>query len=37
MRFSLSPLLHAAEVDEAARRISQCVNKLRQAFPDGSA
>jgi cysteine desulfurase len=30
LRFSLSPLLSAAEVDEAARRITQCVNRLRQ-------
>jgi cysteine desulfurase len=29
MRFSLSPLLSGAEVDEAARRIAQCVKKLR--------
>ena len=29
MRFSLSPLLTGAEVDEAARRIAQCVKKLR--------
>jgi cysteine desulfurase len=31
MRFSLSPLLSTDEVDEAARRIVQCVKKLRQA------
>ena len=30
MRFSLSPLLSPAEIDEAARRIAQCVKKLRQ-------
>jgi cysteine desulfurase len=35
MRFSLSPLLTAEEVDEAARRIAQCVNRLRQATHDG--
>jgi cysteine desulfurase len=29
MRFSLSSLLSCAEVDEAARRIAQCVNRLR--------
>ena len=29
MRFSLSPLLTVAEVDEAACRIAQCVNKIR--------
>ncbi len=29
MRFSLSPLLSDAEVDEAARRIVQCVHRLR--------
>ncbi|MBI1830069.1 MAG: cysteine desulfurase [Planctomycetes bacterium] len=30
MRFSLSPLLTAEDIDAAARRIAQCVNKLRQ-------
>jgi cysteine desulfurase len=30
MRFSLSPLLTAAEIDAAARRITSCVNRLRQ-------
>jgi len=30
MRFSLSPLLTAAEIDAAARRITCCVNRLRQ-------
>jgi cysteine desulfurase len=34
MRFSLSPLLTTAEIDESARRIAQCVNKLRQAVDD---
>jgi cysteine desulfurase len=34
MRFSLSPLLVTAEVDEAARRIAQCVNRLRQTIGD---
>ncbi|MBI3821715.1 MAG: cysteine desulfurase [Planctomycetes bacterium] len=29
MRFSLSPLLSELEVDEAARRIALCVNRLR--------
>ena len=33
MRFSLSPLLSDAEVDEAARRIVQCVRKLRALLP----
>jgi len=38
MRFSLSPLLRVADIDEAARRIVQCVNRLRQAHDaeDGS-
>ena len=31
MRFSFSPLTSCADVDEAARRIAQCVNRLRQA------
>jgi cysteine sulfinate desulfinase/cysteine desulfurase-like protein len=31
MRFSLSPLLSETEVDEAARRIVQCVLRLRRA------
>jgi len=31
MRFSLSPLQTAAEIDEAARRIVRCVQELRQA------
>jgi cysteine desulfurase len=31
MRFSLSPLLSEAEIEEAARRIALCVKKLRQA------
>ena len=31
MRFSLSSLLTEAEVEEAARRIAQCVKRLRQA------
>ena len=31
MRFSLSPLNSCAEIDEAARRIAHCVNRLRQA------
>ncbi|MSQ96890.1 MAG: aminotransferase class V-fold PLP-dependent enzyme, partial [Gemmataceae bacterium] len=31
MRFSLSPLLSGAEVDEAACRIAQCVKQLRHA------
>jgi cysteine desulfurase len=35
MRFSLSALLGAAEVDEAARRIAQCVNKLRLTPREG--
>ncbi len=30
MRFSLSPLLTLAEIDEAARRIVAVVNRLRQ-------
>ena len=30
MRFSFSPLLEAAEVAEAARRIAKCVNRLRR-------
>jgi cysteine desulfurase len=34
MRFSLSVLLSAAEVEEAARRIAHCVNKLRRASCD---
>lgn len=34
MRFSLSALLTRAEVDQAARRIVHCVNRLRQASPD---
>ena len=34
MRFSLSPLLSTAEVDEAARRIVQCVKKLRQTIDE---
>jgi cysteine desulfurase len=34
MRFSLSPLLSAAEVDEAACRIAQCVKQLRHAQID---
>jgi cysteine desulfurase len=34
MRFSLSPLLSEAEVDEAARRIVQCVQRLRRAGAD---
>jgi cysteine desulfurase len=34
MRFSLSPLLSEAEVDEAARRIVQCVQRLRRTGPD---
>jgi cysteine desulfurase len=29
MRFSLSPLLNGAEIDDAATRISRCVHKLR--------
>jgi cysteine desulfurase len=37
MRFSLSPLLSEEEVDEAARRIVQSVNKLRHADPGGTA
>ena len=32
MRFSLSPLLTPEEIDEAARRIAQCVKKLRQTI-----
>jgi cysteine sulfinate desulfinase/cysteine desulfurase-like protein len=31
MRFSLSPLTSESEVAEAARRIIQCVQKLRNA------
>jgi cysteine desulfurase len=31
MRFSFSPLLSAEEIDEGARRITQCVKKLRMA------
>jgi cysteine sulfinate desulfinase/cysteine desulfurase-like protein len=30
MRFSLNPFLSVEEIDEAARRISRCVQKLRQ-------
>ncbi|MEI7686585.1 MAG: cysteine desulfurase family protein [Planctomycetota bacterium] len=30
MRFSFSPLLEAAEVAEASRRIAKCVNRLRR-------
>ncbi len=31
MRFSLSPLLTAADIDDAALRITHCVDKLRQS------
>jgi cysteine sulfinate desulfinase/cysteine desulfurase-like protein len=34
MRFSLSPFLSEAEVDEAARRIVRCVQKLRRTAVD---
>ena len=34
MRFSLSPLQTANEIDEAARRIVRCVQQLRQARAD---
>jgi cysteine desulfurase len=33
VRFSLSPLLSLADIDDAARRISLTVNRLRQASP----
>jgi cysteine sulfinate desulfinase/cysteine desulfurase-like protein len=33
MRFSLSPLLSADEVDEAAQRIAHVVNSLRARRP----
>jgi cysteine desulfurase len=34
MRFSFSPLLNEAEVDEAARRIAGVVQRLRETLPD---
>jgi cysteine desulfurase len=34
MRFSFSPLNSCEEIDEAARRIVQCVNRLRQSISD---
>ena len=37
MRFSLSPLLTAADIDDAALRITHCVDKLRQSASDRPA
>jgi cysteine desulfurase len=34
MRFSLSPLLTRAEIEEAAHRVTQCVRKLRKYEPE---
>jgi cysteine desulfurase len=36
MRFSLSPLLSEAEIDEAAQRIARCVRQVRSAAADNS-
>jgi cysteine desulfurase len=35
MRFSMSPLFGVEEIDESARRIAQCVNKLRRLSKGG--
>ena len=37
MRFSFSPLLSDAEIDEAAHRIAHCVEKLRQSVSEREA